>query len=66
MPIDRLIATSAIVVLLAGCAAQAPETAQSSAHAGHGQSADGARPVLYDTLGTYSHKITTSSPEAQR
>ena len=66
MPIGRLIATSAIVVLLAGCAAQAPETAQSSAHAGHGQSADGARPVLYDTLGTYSHKITTSSPEAQR
>jgi len=66
MPIDRLIAALAVVVLLAGCAAQTPETAQSSAHAGHGQSADGARPVLYDTLGTYSHKITTNSPEAQR
>jgi tetratricopeptide (TPR) repeat protein len=66
MRIDRLIAASAVVVLFAGCAGQAPETAQSSAHAGHGPSADGARPVLYDTLGSYSHKITTNSSEAQR
>jgi tetratricopeptide (TPR) repeat protein len=66
MRTDRWFAMSAMVALLAGCAGQAPDTAQSSAHASHGQGADTARPVLYDTLGSYSHKITTNSPEAQR
>jgi hypothetical protein len=66
MRTDRWFATSAMVALLAGCAGQAPDTAQSSGHASHAQGADTARPVLYDTLGSYSHKITTNSPEAQR
>ena len=66
MRIDGLMAISAAVVLFTGCAAQGPDTAQSAAHGAHAQSGDGARPVLYDTLGTYSYKITTNSAEAQR
>jgi tetratricopeptide (TPR) repeat protein len=66
MRIDGLVAMSAAVILFTGCAAQGPDTAQSAAHAAHAQSGDGARPVLYDTLGTYSYKITTNSAEAQR
>jgi tetratricopeptide (TPR) repeat protein len=52
----------ALVLATAGCSARAP----------HGEMAHGstrasdARPVLYDTLGRYSYKITTASPEAQR
>jgi tetratricopeptide (TPR) repeat protein len=66
MRIDGLMAMSAAVVLFTGCAAQGPDPAQSAAHGAHAQSGDGARPVLYDTLGTYSYKITTNSAEAQR
>jgi tetratricopeptide (TPR) repeat protein len=66
MRIDRLMAISAAVVLFTGCAAQGPDTAQSAAHGAHAQSGDDARPVLYDTLGSYSYKITTNSAEAQR
>ena len=66
MRIDGLMAMSAAVVLFTGCAAQGPDTAQSAAHGAHAQSGDGARPVLYDTLGSYSYKITTNSTEAQR
>src|SRR4029453_3422744 len=66
MRIDRLIAMSAAVVLFTGCVAQGPDLAQSAAHGAHAQSGDGARPVLYETLGTYSYKITTNSAEAQR
>ena len=66
MRTNRWIATSAVVLLFTGCAAQAPDTAQSAAHGAHAQSVDGARPVLYNTLGSYSCKITTNSAEAQR
>jgi len=66
MRTDRWIATSAVVLLFTGCAAQGPDTAQSAAHRAHAQSVDGARPILYDTLGSYSYKITTNSAEAQR
>jgi tetratricopeptide (TPR) repeat protein len=66
MRIDGLIAMSAAVVLFTGCAAQGPDPAQSAAHGAHAQSGDSARPVLYETLGTYSYKITTNSAEAQR
>jgi tetratricopeptide (TPR) repeat protein len=66
MRTNRWIATSAVVLLFTGCAAQAPDTAQSAAHGAHAQSVDGARPVLYNTLGSYSYKITTNSAEAQR
>ena len=66
MRIDGLMAMFAAVVLFTGCAAQGPDTAQSATHGAHAQSGDGARPVLYDTLGSYSYKITTNSAEAQR
>ena len=66
MRIDGLMAMFAGAVLFTGCAAQGPDTAQSAAHGAHAQSGDGARPVLYDTLGSYSYKITTNSAEAQR
>jgi tetratricopeptide (TPR) repeat protein len=66
MRIDGVMAISAAVVLFTGCAAQGPDTAQSAAHGAHAQSGDGGRPVLYDTLGSYSYKITTNSAEAQR
>src|SRR5947208_6505566 len=66
MRIDRLISTSAILLFLGGCAAQGQDTAQTSAHGPHAPSADGGRAVLYNTLGGYSYRITTSSAEAQR
>ena len=67
MRTDRLIATSAIVLLLAGCASQGPDTAQrAAAHGAHAQNADEGRPVLYNTLGSYSYRISTNSAEAQR
>jgi tetratricopeptide (TPR) repeat protein len=47
---------------LAACAAQPPDRARE----GHGQHVAEARPVLYDTLGTYSYGLTTSSRAAQR
>lgn len=35
-------------------------------HATHGAAAVGGTPVLYDSLGSYSYRITTASPRAQR
>ncbi|HEX5817145.1 MAG TPA: hypothetical protein VF010_17575 [Methylomirabilota bacterium] len=35
-------------------------------HATHGAAAVGGTPVLYDSLGSYSYRITTASPQAQR
>src|SRR5205823_6241630 len=66
MRIDRLISTSDILLFLGGYAAQGQDTAQTSAHGPHAPSADGGRAVLYNTLGGYSYRITTSSAEAQR
>jgi len=66
MRFDRLVPASAIIILLAGCAGQAPDSAPSVAHGALAQGAESARPVRYDTLGSYSHKISTSSAEAQR
>ncbi len=66
MRIHRLIATSAMLLLLGGCAGQGQDAAQTSAHGAHATSADSGRPVLYTTLGNYSYRITTSSAEAQR
>ena len=65
MRIDRLISTSAILLFLGGCAAQGQDTAQTSAHGPHAPSADGGHAVLYNTLGGYSYRITTSSAEAE-
>ncbi len=62
----QLIVTSAVLCFMAGCAGQGQDAVKTSAHAGHESSADSRRPVLYDTLGSYSYRITTSSAEAQR
>jgi hypothetical protein len=43
----------------AGCSTERHDMA-------HGGTGGGARPVLYDSLGSYSHMITTTSPQAQR
>jgi hypothetical protein len=56
----------AMLFVAAGCAGQGQEGSNSSAHGAHAQSADGARPVLYSTLGSYSYRITTNSAETQR
>jgi tetratricopeptide (TPR) repeat protein len=60
----RLIIFSALLLALAGCAAQ--DTVQSQTHGAHGRSSADGRPVLYDSLGSYSYRITTASPDAQR
>jgi tetratricopeptide (TPR) repeat protein len=48
-----------LVLLLAACAGPARD-------GGHGQPGADARPVLYDTLGRHSYRITTTVPAAQR
>ena len=62
----RWIAFSALLLALAGCAAQGQDTVQSQTHGTHGRSSADGRPVLYDSLGSYSYRITTASPDAQR
>jgi len=62
----RLIVFSALLLALTGCAAQGQDTVQSQTHGTHGQSPADGRPVLYDSLGSYSYRITTASPDAQR
>jgi hypothetical protein len=58
-----------LVLAIAGCATQ-QRAGSPSAAARHdaGQNAQAAdqRPVLYDSLGSYSYRITTASAEAQR
>jgi tetratricopeptide (TPR) repeat protein len=54
----RWILVPAFLLGLAACSAQRADMA----HDGHGGTE---RAVRYDTLGSYSHKITTSSPDAQ-
>ena len=62
----RWIVFSALLLALAGCAAQGQDTVQSQTHGTHGPSSADGRPVLYDSLGSYSYRITTASPDAQR
>jgi tetratricopeptide (TPR) repeat protein len=52
------IAAPALLVALAACTAPADM--------GHGHPTADTRPVFYDSLGTYSHRITAASPETQR
>ena len=66
MRTHRLIVFLALFLLVAGCAAQVPDTGQSPAHGVHGQPSAGDRAVLYDSLGSYSYRITTTSADAQR
>jgi tetratricopeptide (TPR) repeat protein len=66
--VSALLVASALVVST-GCAGQRhteTPTAASPAASAHGQPAAAARAVRYDSLGSYSYRITTASPEAQR
>jgi tetratricopeptide (TPR) repeat protein len=59
----------ALLLAVAACSSPRPDPPKSAAqqgHVGHGQPAADGRPVLYDSLGNYSYRITTASPEAQR
>jgi tetratricopeptide (TPR) repeat protein len=58
---DRWIVSLALPLALAACTAEPPHGEMA-----HGRPAPEARPVLYDSLGTYSHRITTASSDAQR
>jgi tetratricopeptide (TPR) repeat protein len=51
----------ALALATGACSAQAPHGEMT-----HGAPAADARPVLYDSLGGYSYRITTASPDAQR
>src|SRR5258705_2658346 len=67
MRLHRSIILSAILLVVAGCAMQGQDTAvQGQAHGDHSGHAADARPVLYDSLGSYSYRITTTSADAQR
>jgi tetratricopeptide (TPR) repeat protein len=57
--VSRLVALL-LASLVAGCSSPGMD------HATHGSSPGGGAPVLYDSLGTYSYRISTSSPQAQR
>jgi tetratricopeptide (TPR) repeat protein len=58
----RSVALPALALLIAACATQPPE----GAHAPHAPRAADSHPVLYDSLGSYSYRVTTASPDAQR
>jgi len=58
-------ALPALLLVVTACSTQAPDLKQSavgSHAAAHGATATDARPVLYDSLGSYSYRITTASP----
>ena len=55
----------ALAALLLGAACSSPGVDPAS-HASHGSSPAAGAPVLYDSLGNYSYRITTASPQAQR
>lgn len=57
-PAYRIVVTTLLFGLVA-CSAQRHDM-------GHGGAAPADRTVLYDSLGSYSYRITTASPEAQR
>src|SRR5262245_20595639 len=58
----RVFGFAAAGMLVAGCSAQGPHSEM-----GHGRAATAeTRPVLYDNLGSYSYRVTTASPDAQR
>jgi tetratricopeptide (TPR) repeat protein len=56
-----------LLLALSACSAQRQESLTVDApHGGHVASATPRAVVLYDSLGTYSYRITTLSPETQR
>ena len=62
---QREIVLAALLFAVSGCAAQRQDAGQ-AADMGHGAHAAAGRPILYDSLGAYSYRITTASPEGQR
>jgi tetratricopeptide (TPR) repeat protein len=55
--------------LAVACAGARPEPTRETTHTismDHARHGAHARPLLYESLGTYSYRITTASPEAQR
>src|SRR5437867_1045159 len=52
----------AVSLLVVSACSTRPSTHDMS----HAQAPSADRPVLYDSLGSYSYRITTKSPEAQR
>src|SRR5688572_30919405 len=56
-------ALSLIVMLVAAASCSSPRTETPMTHGAH--AGDG-RPVLYETLGRYSYRVSTASPDAQR
>ena len=63
MNTHQWIRLAGLTLLLTACASPPPEGVHATTP---GQPAAEARPVLYDTLGRHSYKVTTASPEAQR
>jgi len=59
MTLLRSIVVASLLVSLAGCSTERHDMTHTAA--GRGE-----RPVLYDSLGSYSYRITTASPQAQR
>lgn len=62
----------ALVFAVTACSAQQQPAPQSTASGdashttAHGSHGTDPRPVLYDSLGSHSYQITTTSPDAQR
>jgi tetratricopeptide (TPR) repeat protein len=59
---NRVTRLAALAVSMLALACSSPRMD----HATHGAAAVGGTPVLYDSLGSYSYRITTASPQAQR
>ena len=57
---QRWLVVPALLSLLLACSSPGVD------HASHAPVAAGGAPVLYDSLGSYSYRITTGSPQAQR
>ena len=63
----RFMVLPASLLIVTACSTHAPHTASpGDGHAAHGSPARDGQPVLYDSLGSYSYRITTTSPDAQR
>ena len=50
------------LALLAVCTLAVACSSPGVDHTAHGPAADGGPPVLYDSLGSYSYRISTTSP----
>jgi tetratricopeptide (TPR) repeat protein len=63
MNTHQRIRLAGLALLLTACASPPPDGVHATAS---GPPGAGARPVLYDTLGRHSYKVTTASVDAQR